>query len=863
MPVAYLKTQSKAGGGDMITLKELQFSDLEVADSNPVYSGTQTIFLDFDGASGVTYNNDTLDINTNISYIPDSGLSTTNQFQILTDLNNTFTGTGITFTTTVPLSGEYSTIYVGGDGSEFSEYGTFTGLSETIDVGNEIQDDNAFVFSENLSSIDAITETIAHEAGHLVGYTHVGDTSVDELSDFADVIELPLGTTKFTASDGAAYDRFGQSVAVSGTTVIAGSVGDSSDAGSVYSYRLEDSSYTQYKISDSTGNADDWFGISVDSVGDTILVGSDWGTGNVAASGSASFYTWNGSSYDQAKIYSSDGAANDAYGDAVSISANVAVVGAYRDDDDGTSSGSAYVYRWDGVDSYDYNTKLTASDATAGDYFGYAVAVSGDNIAVGAYGNDDDGSNSGGAYVYRWNGSSYDEKIISIDSSAGDYYGYSIAMDGDVVVVGAYFNDDDGNNSGCVGVYVWNSGTEAYDMRVCLTASDAGPREYFGKSVAISGNNIVVGAYGDGANGVASGSIYAYTWNGTSYDEYKIIAEDGSALDFYGRSVDIDGNYIVVGAYGNDDVGYASGSAYSINLAEIAAYSSNPDTPVGDFDGNNKSDVLWRNTDGNVYTWDDGAGSAFGTSLGDSSGYTFLDTGDVNGDDMSDILWKDGSNNVSAWNNGDSTDVNALGTASANYLFHGTGDFDNNDKSDILWRDSSNGNVYVWDDGLSSGSRNTGVASADYTFLGVGDFDQNGKSDILWQHSDGNIYTWDDGAGSSFGSSLGDAPDTYDFLGVGDFNGDGASDILWRDTSMEIVYAWDDGAIENERYLGTAASTNNFQGIGDFDGNRMSDILWRDNDGNVYIWEDGKLGSGWDNLVGTASSDYTALSNIA
>jgi len=852
------------GYNTMISLKKLEFSELEVADPNAVYSGTQTVFLDFDGANDISYDNATLDIHTSISSIADSGLSAEDKIQIMTDLNNTFAGTGITFTVIVPISGEYSTVYVGGDGSEFSEYGSFAGLSETIDVGNEIQNDDAFVFSDNLSSVDAITETIAHETAHLVGYTHVGDTTIDELSDFATVITLPRGTTKFTSTTGMAYDGFGYSVAVSGSNVIVGAYADDNangeEAGSVYSYRWNGTSYdAQVEIIASDG-LDDWFGFSVDGYGDTIISGAGWGDGVVADSGAAYVYSWNVDSYTESKLVAADGAVYDYFGDAVAMSGNAVVVGAHGDDNaKGIDAGSAYVYHWDG-DSYEYQDKLIALDGAANAGFGYTVAVSGYNIAVGAFSYS--GASADSVYVYRWDGASYDEMKLTNTLGASALFASSIAMDGDVVAVGAHCdNTSNGIYSGCVVVYRWNG--ETYDMSY-LIASDGAKRDFFGKSVAVSGNHIVVGAYGDDDSGAASGSIYAYNWNGTSYDEYKITAEDGSALDFYGGAVDIDGGYIAVGAYADDDVGYNAGSAYSINFTEIIEYSAGPNTPSGDFDGNNKSDILWQYTDGNVYVWDDGD-SANGLDLlgNSSSSYAFLDTGDFNGDDKSDILWQHTDGSVSAWNDGNSGDIDSLGSAPSDYAFLGTGDFDDNDKSDILWRNTSNGNVYTWDDGLLANSRSNGVASSDYTFLGVGDFDYNGKSDILWQHSDGNVYAWNDGAGSDFGTSLGDAPLDYAYLGIGDFDGNRTSDILWQD-SYGFVHAWDDGEFANDRVLGEASVNYAFIGIGDFDGNRISDILWRDSAGNVYAWNDGELGSGWDNLIGSASTtDYTALSNIA
>jgi stress response protein SCP2 len=161
-------------------LRELELPGLELVDPNADYSGTQTIFIDFDGAENVSYDNDALGIYINDITVAHSGLSEEEQFKIITDLNTTFAGTGVFFTVSAPTNEEYSTIYVGETTSPLSgewELLTtnFQGLAETIDAGNLIKNDEAFIFSDNIDSTITITETIAHEAGHIIGYKHTGN----------------------------------------------------------------------------------------------------------------------------------------------------------------------------------------------------------------------------------------------------------------------------------------------------------------------------------------------------------------------------------------------------------------------------------------------------------------------------------------------------------------------------------------------------------------------------------------------------------------------------------------------------------------------------------------------------------------
>src|SRR6185503_19688910 len=189
----------------------------------------------------------------------------------------------------------------------------------------------------------------------------------------------------------------------------------------------------------------------------------------------------------------SDAAAGDLFGDSVAVSGDTAVVGAIGDDDGGTSSGSAYVFvRSAGV--WSQQQKLTASDALAGDEFGYSVAVSGDTAVVGARSDSDAGTFSGSAYVFVRSAGvwSQQQKLTASDAAAGDFFGFSVAVSGDTAVVGAIFDDDAGSGSGSAYVFVRSAGVWSQQQK--LTASDAAASDSFGASVAVSGDTAVVGA---------------------------------------------------------------------------------------------------------------------------------------------------------------------------------------------------------------------------------------------------------------------------------------------------------------------------------------------------------------------------------
>ena len=156
----------------------------------------------------------------------------------------------------------------------------------------------------------------------------------------------------------------------------------------------------------------------------------------------------------ETKLTASDGAEGDVFGYSVSLSKDTIIVGAYRDDDKGTSSGSAYVFVGD-KKGWSEEAKLTAGDGAEGDVFGYSVSVSKDTIVVGAYGDDDKGSVSGSAYVFAdgKKGWSEEVKLTAGDGVEGDYFGYSVSVLKDTIIAGAQGDDDNGSVSGSAYIF--------------------------------------------------------------------------------------------------------------------------------------------------------------------------------------------------------------------------------------------------------------------------------------------------------------------------------------------------------------------------------------------------------------------------
>jgi hypothetical protein len=371
--------------------------------------------------------------------------------------------------------------------------------------------------------------------------------------------ETVAGTTQSTevkikASDGAAGDNFGTSVAVGSGRIVVGAYLDGdlgSGSGSAYIFNLNGTQLAKIKASD--GAAFDYFGYSVAVGSGRIVVGAYADDDLGGTSGSA--YIFNLSGTQLSKIKASDGAANDLFGYSVAVGSGRIVVGAYGDDDGGSDSGSAYIFNLNGTQL----AKIKASDGTASDYFGYSVAIGCGRIVVGAYVDNDQ---TGSTYIFDLNGTQL-VKITASDGSIEDAFGWSVAVGCGRIVVGAKQDDDLGSDSGSAYIFDLN-GTQLAKIK----ASDGATLDYFGWSVAVGSGRIVVGAFGDDDLGSSSGSTYIFDLNGNQLA--KIKASDGAVADVFGWSVAVGCGRTVVGAYEDDDSGSGSGSAYIYKLPETS-----------------------------------------------------------------------------------------------------------------------------------------------------------------------------------------------------------------------------------------------------------------------------------------------------
>ena len=421
----------------------------------------------------------------------------------------------------------------------------------------------------------------------------------------ATVTVAAFGETKMTTSDGGFADRFGCASAVSGEFALIGAQADDDrggDSGAAYVFDLTTCTQVR-KLTAIDGQGGAYFGCSVALADDAALVGAlrdDQVATDVGAA-----YLFNITTGAQLhKLTPSDGAADDWFGKSVAVSPSYALVGAYKADKSASSydSGKAYLFdRSSGAELF----KLEAGDAGRQDWFGHGVALSETYALVGAPTWDDIGLDSCGAvYVFDVTTGTEQHMLMASDAFPGARFGNALAVSGDYAVIGAYW-DNNANGSSAGAVYVFDIATGAELHK--LIASDGGPGDWFGCSVAAFGDFAVIGANQNGYGTAPPGK--AYLFNIVTGQELIILtASDGATDDNYGVSVGVGSGGIVVGADKDDDLGMSSGSAYeydlpctgdldgdrSVTLTDLASLLSDFDCTagcVGDTDGDDDTDL--------------------------------------------------------------------------------------------------------------------------------------------------------------------------------------------------------------------------------------------------------------------------------
>jgi len=491
------------------------------------------------------------------------------------------------------------------------------------------------------------------------------------------------------------------------------------------------------------------------------------------------------------KLLAGDGQAGDLFGNSVSISGDTVIVGAIFDDDNGTQSGSAYIFYRDqgGADMWGQVKKLTAGDGASFDYFGCSVSISGDTAIVGA---DGDNSASGSAYIfYRDQGGADNwgqvKKLTAGDGEEEDYFGGSVSISGDKVIVGAFGDDDNGHDSGSAYIFFRDQGgADNWGQVKNLVAGDWAADDWFGYSVSISGNTAIVGVPYDDENGDYSGSAYIFSRDQGEADNWgevkKLTASDGAGGDNFGRSVSISEDTAIVGAHWDDDNGDDSGSAY---IFSVPAFGDELACDFGvdglwHYDGSTWTQLNGQNPEG-MEEWNEGLATDF-SSLGlwnydgfswdalttlnpqdmrawdDSLAVDFGGTGlwNYNGSSW-DLLTTNDPQDMEAWTNGLAVDFGTFG----------------------LWNyNGSSWNLLTTSDaeGMTAWS---GDLAVDFGTFGLWSY--NGSSwDLLTTSDAQSMEAWSGGLAVDF-----------DTFGLWNYNGSSWS--LLTTSNAEFMAAWASG----------------------------------------------------------------------
>lgn len=373
---------------------------------------------------------------------------------------------------------------------------------------------------------------------------------------------------------GQTGEQLGYSVAISGTRMVVGAPYDNtgaSDAGRAYVYDLSSATplVPVVTLSNPSPASQDHFGVSVAISGLRVVVGALLDNAGATDAGSAYVYDLAGIT-PSAPILTLNNplpSVNAQFGGTVAISGTRVVVGANADDTGEFNAGSAYVYDLtSGTPAIPVVTLNNPSPA-ANDFFGCSVAISGTRVVVGAYRDDTGAGDAGSAYVYDLGGSTPSIPLLTINnptSMANDQFGYSVAISGVNVVVGAYAADTGATDSGSAFFYDLSSATPTVPVS---TLNNPKPENtaIFGITVAISGTRVVVGARYANFGGFAdAGLAYVYDMDGgtPTVPAATLSNPTPGHSDHFGNSVAIDGSTVIIGAPDDDTVGTDKGYAY-------------------------------------------------------------------------------------------------------------------------------------------------------------------------------------------------------------------------------------------------------------------------------------------------------------
>ncbi len=372
---------------------------------------------------------------------------------------------------------------------------------------------------------------------------------------------------KILASDGRMAEYFGSAMAIDQNTVAVGVPAGRNDSfvqcGAAYLFDAS-TGVELVKLLPKNGREFDRFGAAIALSDEVVAVGSPW-NGNANGDDAGTVYLFAAASGDLIrKILPDDGEKGDWFGWSVAIDHGIVAVGAKLDGDNGRNSGSAYLFD---AASGTQLAKLLPQNGAADDYFGDRIAMSDGVVAVGAVGDDENGGGAGAVYLFDAATGDQLFKLLPNDGKTAQHFGSSVAMNGGVVVVGAIGDDENGVWSGAA--YLFNASTGEELLK--LQPKDGVELERFGISVAINGDMVVVG--GESSRDFPPPPAIPVSLFDVSTGDLmgRFLASDAASGDQFGIALAIENDVIVAGAPGDDDRGGGSGSGYVFDADAVAS----------------------------------------------------------------------------------------------------------------------------------------------------------------------------------------------------------------------------------------------------------------------------------------------------
>ncbi|MGI9459347.1 MAG: Ig-like domain-containing protein [Pirellulales bacterium] len=433
---------------------------------------------------------------------------------------------------------------------------------------------------------DASPRLLAADAGTRLYFQPAADFS----GAINDVITFKAWDRTFilqqlgTDIDGeAAGDESGRTVSMSadGQTVAIGASGNDDngiDSGHVRVYQWTGSAWQQQGADidgEAAGDeAGKWNSLSLSSDGQMVAIGALYNDGNGNDSGHVRIYQWSGSAWQQLGADIDGEAAGDASGFAVSLSSDGQTVatGALYNGGNGALAGHVRIHQWTGSEWQQLGADIDG-EAAGDNVHSVSLSSDGQTVAIGARRNDGNGTDSGSTRVYQWTGSAWQQLGSDIDGEAAeDQSGYSLSLssDGQIVAIGALYNDGNGTDSGSTRVYQW---TGSAWQQVGSDIDGEAAEDLSGVSLSLSSNGqtVAIAAHSNDASGDRAGQVRIYDWSGSEWEQLGADIDGEAADDLSGGSVSLssDGQTVAVGAMFNDGNGVDSGHvriyrAYSV-----------------------------------------------------------------------------------------------------------------------------------------------------------------------------------------------------------------------------------------------------------------------------------------------------------